>query len=559
MWATIINIKNNKGKAVMREQAFEKISEKLKTTPDVWELYNALYFLCKEETDVEAKWRMCKRLRAICNAEVANKNPLSENLNNLYKETLLLEAQFKRFDSYMLYLELNREPSKRFWLPRREQLLPVADAIQDLIDDKLDILTISLPPGSGKSTLEIFLHSMLIGANPDSPSLASGHSNILTNSIYEGVLGIINDKEEYLWHDVYPDWKDPITNAKEQTIDLNKKHRFSSLTCRAIGASLTGATRCEQILTADDLVSGIEEALSMERLDKLWQAYTNDLKSRKKLGCKELHLATRWSVHDPIGRLEKMYGDNPRFKCLVIPALNEKGESNFNYKYGVGFDTQYFEDMRENLDDCSFRALFMNEPIEREGLVYDETELRRYFELPDEEPEIIIAVCDTKDKGTDYCVQVVGYKYGDYYYIEDVICDNNLPEIVDGRLVEQLMRNNVQMANYESNNAGGRVATTVQQEIKAMGGRTKITTKFTTANKETKIIVNSAWVKEHCLFKAKEKYNKQSDYGKFISMLCSYTMAGKNKNDDVPDAISMFAEYAQSFIQRRVEVFKRFI
>lgn len=562
MWATIKNIKNIKAwrnRWGMKTEAFEKISEKIKKTPAVWDLYNALYFLCKEETDIEAKWDMCKRLRSICSTEVANGNPLSISLNRLYKETLLLEAQFKRFDSYMLYLELNREPSKRFWLPRREQLLPVADAIQDLIDDKLDILTISLPPGSGKSTLEIFLHSMLIGANPDKPSLASGHSNILTNSIYEGVLGIINDKEEYLWHDVFPDWKDPITNAKEQTIDLEKKHRFSSLTCRAIGASLTGATRCEQILTADDLVSGIEEALSIERLDKLWQAYTNDLKSRKKLGCKELHLATRWSVHDPIGRLERMYGDNPRFKCLVIPALNEKGESNFNYKYGVGFDTKYFEDMRENLDDCSFRALFMNEPIEREGLVYDEAELKRYYELPDEEPEVIIAVCDTKDKGTDYCVQIVGYKYGDNYYIDDVICDNSLPEIVDGRLTEQLMRNNVQMANYESNNAGGRVATTVQHEIKAMGGRTKITTKFTTANKETKIIVNSAWVKEHCLFKAKEKYNKQSDYGKFISMLCSYTMAGKNKNDDVPDAISMFAEYAQSFIQRRVEVFKRFI
>lgn len=543
----------------MRTQAFEKISEKTKKTPDVWELYNALYFLCKEETDVDKKWAMCKKLRAICNAEVLRGNPLSERLNKLYRETLLLEAQFQRFDSYMLYLELNREPSKRFWLPRREQLMPVAEAIQDLIDDKLDILTISLPPGSGKSTLEIFLHSMLIGANPDRPSLASGHSNILTNSIYEGVLGIINDKEEYLWHDVYPDWKDPITNAKEQTIDLEKKHRFSSLTCRAIGASLTGATRCEQILTADDLVSGIEEALSVERLDKLWQAYTNDLKSRKKLGCKELHLATRWSVHDPIGRLERMYGDNPRFKCLVIPALDENGESNFNYKYGVGFDTKYFEDMRENLDECSFKALFMNEPIEREGLLYSEQELRRYYELPDEEPEAIIAVCDTKDKGTDYCVQLVGYKYGEDYYIDDVICDNSLPEVVDARLIECLLRNNVQMANYESNNAGGRVAKDVQQAVKERGGRTKITTKFTTSNKQTKIIVNSAWVKDHCLFKAKESYTRQSDYGKFIAMMCSYTMAGKNKNDDAPDAISMFAEYAQSFIQRRVEVFKRFI
>lgn len=543
----------------MRTQAFEKISEKTKKTPDVWELYNALYFLCKEETDVDKKWAMCKKLRAICNAEVLKGNPLSERLNKLYRETLLLEAQFQRFDSYMLYLELNREPSKRFWLPRREQLMPVAEAIQDLIDDKLDILTISLPPGSGKSTLEIFLHSMLIGANPDRPSLASGHSNILTNSIYEGVLGIINDKEEYLWHDVYPDWKEPITNAKEQTIDLEKKHRFSSLTCRAIGASLTGATRCEQILTADDLVSGIEEALSVERLDKLWQAYTNDLKSRKKLGCKELHLATRWSVHDPIGRLERMYGDNPRFKCLVIPALNENGESNFNYKYGVGFDTKYFEDMRENLDECSFKALFMNEPIEREGLLYSEQELRRYYELPDEDPEAIIAVCDTKDKGTDYCVQLVGYKYGEDYYIDDVICDNSLPEVVDARLIECLLHNNVQMANYESNNAGGRVAKDVQQAVKERGGRTKITTKFTTSNKQTKIIVNSAWVKDHCLFKAKESYTRQSDYGKFIAMMCSYTMAGKNKNDDAPDAISMFAEYAQSFIQRRVEVFKRFI
>ena len=75
------------------------------------------------------------------------------------------------------------------------------------------------------------------------------------------------------------------TNSKEETIDLHKKHRFSTLTCRAINASLTGATRCDKILYADDLCSGIEEAMSKERLDKLWSAYTNDLKSRKKGRC----------------------------------------------------------------------------------------------------------------------------------------------------------------------------------------------------------------------------------------------------------------------------------
>lgn len=535
----------------------QKISEKIKKAPSEWEHYNNLYVVVSEMDNTPEKWNGTTTLKELCTEGIKQNIPIANKLFELIKETLLLEARGLRFDSYMQYIELNREPSKRFWLPRRNQLLPVVDAIQDLIDDKLDILAVSLPPGTGKSTLEIFLHSMMIGAFPDNPSLASGHSGTLTNSIYEGVLQIINDKTEYLWHDVYPDVKNIITNAKEQTIDINKKHRFSSLTCRAIGASLTGATRCEKLLTADDLVSGIEEAMSVERLDKLWSAYTNDLKSRKKLGCKELHLATRWSVHDVIGKLEMMYVDDERARFVVMPALNEKGESNFDYKYGVGFDVEYFEDMRNNLDDASFRALFMNEPIEREGLLYHEEELRRYFELPDREPDAVIGVCDTKDKGTDYAFLPVGYVYGEDYYIEDCVCDNGLPEVVDVRLTDILLRHKVKQCRFESNSAGGRVAEKIQADVKARGGITHITTKYTTSNKETKIIVNSAWVKEHCLFKDASKYSRNSEYAKMIRFLCGYTMSGKNKNDDVPDGMAMFAEFAQSLSGNRVEVFKR--
>lgn len=536
---------------------FFKISEKIKKDPKDFALYNALYFLCQEEAETETKYGYTTQLKRLCNEGVAKGVSISDKLKELFKETLLLEAQFQRFDSYMQYIELNREPQKRFWLPRRKQLLPVADAIQELIDDKLDILSISLPPGTGKSTLEVFLHSMMVGAFPDNPSLASGHSSILTNSIYEGVLGIINDREEYLWHEVYPDVKQVITNAKEQTIDINKKHRFSTLTCRAIGASLTGATRCEKLLTADDLVSGIEEAMSLERLNKLWISYTNDLKSRKKLGCKELHLATRWSVHDPIGRLSVMYADDPRAKFIVMPATNDEGESNFNYKYGVGFDRKYFEDMQQNLDDASYKALYDNQPIEREGLLYNEDELRRFFSLPDGEPDAVIAICDTKDKGTDYCVLPVGYVYGNDYYIGDVVCDNSLPEVVDAKVTSALLTNKVKMAQFESNSAGGRTASDIQKEVKANGGITNITTKFTTTNKETRIIVNSAWVKEHCLFKDKSLYKPNSDYGVFMRLLCSYTFAGKNKNDDVPDAMALFMDYALTFISGGVEVFRR--
>lgn len=413
----------------------ENILSHIKAEPENMKHYTAMYSVLSSMNNCAEKWRYSEILKRYCTERIIQNK--SKDASSLFKAVLLLEAQGLRLDSYMQYIELQREPEKRFWIPRRKQLEPVCRAMQKLVDGELDILSISLPPGTGKSTLEIFLHSMMIGAFPDSCSLASGHSGTLTNSIYDGVNSILSDPD-YLWHDVYPAAGTIITNAKEQTIDLGKKHRFSSLTCRAIGASLTGATRCEKLLTADDLVSGIEEALSIERLDKLWTAYTNDLKSRKKLNCKELHLATRWSVHDPIGRLQTMYADSPKAQFLVMPAVDEDGESNFNYRYGVGFDKEYFEDMKNNLDDCSWRALFMNQPIEREGLLYNEDELRRYFELPSDSPDAVISVCDTKDKGVDYCVMPIAYQYGNDFYIEEIICDNSNPEIVETRLVEVL-------------------------------------------------------------------------------------------------------------------------
>ncbi len=517
------------------------------------------YFMCLEKMKLDDKLAVSYLKRFSTLLENYIPTVISDTdlrfLFDVHRKILLAAAR-DDFESYLLYVEWNREPAKKFYVPRREVMKPVVQAMQALVDDELDLLTISMPPGTGKSTLGIFFLSWVMGKYPDGQNLASAHSGMLTRSFYDGVMQIITDPE-YLWADVFPGITMAATNSKEETIDLGKRHRFSTLTCRAINASLTGATRCDKILYADDLCSGIEEAMSKERLDKLWFTYTNDLKSRKKMGAKEIHIATRWSVHDVIGRLEQQYGDDERARFIVLPALDDEGESNFNYTYDVGFDKQYFEDMRANLDEASFKALFMNQPIEREGLLYDVDELRRYFDLPLDEPDAIIGVCDTKDKGSDFAVLPVAYVYGNDYYIDDVVCDNGLPNIVDARLADILLRDKVKLCRFESNSAGGRVAEKVQGEVKAKGGITRITTKFTSANKETKIIVNSPWIKEHCLFKDESLYRRNSEYGRFIDMLCSYTVAGKNKHDDVPDAMAMLAEFAQSMTAARVEVFQR--
>ena len=502
-----------------------------------------------------------KQLIAICEVNIP---PLihkdlskAQKLMGVHKQTLLALAPYD-FDSYILYIEWEREPEKKFYAPRRKVLKQVVDELQRLADDELDLLAISLPPGSGKTTLAIFYLTWLAGKIPDKPMLTGSHSNSFVRGVYDECLRIFDSNGEYLWHDVFPYVNICNTNAKDCRIDLGKPKRFETLEFTSIGTGNAGLYRAATLLYCDDLVSGIELALSKERLDKLWQTYTTDLRQRK-IGdkCKELHIATRWSVHDIIGRLEAEYGDSERSKFIVVPALDENDESNFDYAYGVGFNTQFYHEQRDIMDDASWRALYMNQPIEREGQLYAQDELRRYFELPDGEPDAILAVCDTKDRGADYCFMPIVYQYGNDHYVEDCVCDNGKPEIVEARLVSALMKHKVHMARFESNSAGGKIAEKVQAEIKKQGGRTKITTKYTTANKETKIVVASPQVKERCLFKDDSVITKDREYRKMLEFLCGYTMMGKNKHDDVPDGMAQYIEFVQSMTRTAVEVFQR--
>ena len=533
--------------------------EKMKKDPSL-RVFTDMYHICLEvsKTDIPLAVEYLVELSGELDKAIPSgrfDNDIKE-MYALHKKVWLAAAPH-HFESFLFYIESNREPAKKFYPPRRKVLKQVVDALQELEDDKLDLLAISLPPGSGKTTLAIFYLTWLAGKHSDEPMLTGSHSNSFVRGVYDECLRILDPQGEYLWHDVFPTVQVSNTNAKDCRIDLGKRKRFETLEFTSIGTGNAGLYRASKLLYCDDLVSGIEVALSKERLDKLWETYTTDLRQRK-IGdhCKELHIATRWSVHDVIGRLENDYGNSDRAKFIVIPALDENDESNFDYAYGVGFNTKFYHEQRNIMEDASWRALYMNQPIEREGLLYHEDELRRYFELPDGEPDAILSVCDTKDRGTDYCVKPIAYKYGNDYYIEDIICDNSNPEIVETRLVMALLRHKVQMSRFESNSAGGRVAQKVQEEVKAKGGHTKITTKYTTANKETKIIVNSPFVKEHCLFKDNSVI-KDKEYKKALNFLCSYTMAGKNKNDDVPDAFAQLSEFIQSLEGNRVEVFKR--
>jgi len=477
-------------------------------------------------------------------------------LNDVYYKSLFADARVD-FDAYCQYIEKNRDVRKRFYLPRRKQLLPVVNSLQRLMDDKLDLLGISLPPGVGKTTLAIFLLTWVAGRWPEEPNLTGSHSNAFVRGVYDECLRVFDKNGEYLWHEVFPDVSVTNTNAKDYRIDIGNRKRFETLEFTSIGSGNAGLYRAGRLLYCDDLISGLEIALSKERLDKLWETYTTDLRQRK-IGdhCKELHIATRWSVNDVIGRLERQYEGTDKAEFIAVPALNADDESNFEYLYGVGFSTAFYHEQRDVMADTEWRALYMNQPIEREGLLYHPDELRRYFDLPEREPDAILCVCDTKDRGADYCSMPIVYQYGQDYYIDDVVFNNANPEVVEAEIVTKLLAHKVHMGRFESNSAGGRVAQSVQEEVKKRGGRTKLTTKFTTQNKETKIVMASPFVKEHFLFKDASVI-KDKEYRAFLNNVCSWTMTGKAKHDDGPDSLAMLADYVQSFAQGQAVVFAR--
>lgn len=486
----------------------------------------------------------------------------SGDFDDIYLKYLLLEAQNHQVDSGLLYLEKNRIPKERFYEPRRSVFMQhnIIGSLQDLMDDKLDIFALSVPPGCGKSTLEDFFLSLVGGWFPNDFNLSSAHSSILTRSLYDGVLEIINDPVEYTWHEIFPNVEIQGTNAKETTVNLERNGRFKTWTFRSIDGSLTGATRCNRFLTADDLVSGIEEALNKNRLDTLWTKVVNDLRSRRLEGCKEFYIATRWSVHDPIGKLQQLYAGNPRARFIAVPALDENGKSNFLFTVN-GFSEKYFNDAKESMDEISYNCLYQQQPVEREGLLLPPDKLKRFFFdredvpdgctdeytiIPDREADAIWAVCDTKDKGTDFESLPIAYQYGDKFFFPDVIFDDTTDyDILDRKTADILIKHNPHKIRFESNNVGNRVAHNIQKIISGKC-RADIETRPTQANKETKILVNSDYISKHFYFLHPSQYKPKSDYGLFMANVTTYTTRAKVAHDDGPDSLAMMAEYVQN-------------
>lgn len=479
-------------------------------------------------------------------------------------------------DAYMQFTEWNRDPAKRFYQPRREKLWPLVCDLQDLEDGQTVFQSLSTPPRIGKSTLGCFFMSFTMGRHPELACLMTGYSDVLTNGFHAEVLSIITS-EEYRFAEVFPDVSVVSVSMKKETIQLSgSSSRFPTLTCRSAEGTLTGAVEVGNVLYCDDMVSDREEALNADRMEKLYAiTYLNQIADRKKDGAKELHIGTRWVPNDIIGRIQDEYRGDHRYRFSTMPALDESkatpehphGTSNFDYQFGVGFTTEYYEDQRRRLvnagEEDSWSAKFMCSPYWKEGRLFTESDVRWFDGLPTDpdgeemEPDAVYAVCDTKTKGPDYCAMPIVAVFGDDHYVIDAICDDGMMDGITPKIVQRLCMHQVNACRIESNVAGGVIAKEIERDCEDAGLGISITTKYSTMNKETRILADAGWVKQRCLFAREGTRFHHREYGVFMKQLMSYSAKGKNAHDDVPDAMSMYKRFVSSATKVKVTAMAR--
>lgn len=545
---------------------YEKLKKSIERAiilrPDDFEAYDDMFNVCMAAGSHDWNHELRDKVTtALTYAAETSNFKAAEKFDDLMYRSLLFSAPFY-FDDYLQAVEYGKPYDKKFYQPRRHYLLRYVNAYQEILDGKLDFLSISMPKRAGKSQLGINFTNMLSGKFPDRSTLMEGTGDDLVKSFYLGCLEYMQTPSDYHFYDIFPESKLVQTNADTKIINLLHKSRFPTIMCRSIDARQVGLSEATNLLYLDDCVEGREEAKNRQRLDDKWEVISGDIVGRAIEGTPIVICGTRYSLYDPIGHLqEEMVKQGKRVKIIETPALDlETDESNFEYmrEGRKVFTTQYFRDQREMLSAEQWESEFQQQPFEAKGLLFPEGSLNRYFELPvDRDPDSIIAVCDTADKGEDYCSMPIAAVYGDEVYIVDVVFDDAPPETTKPECARALQENKVVAATFESNNAGSYFARDVQDLLTKRNYACGIRTKQTISNKQTRIEFASDMILKKFYFKDKSLYARNSQYAEFMKQLVTYTRSGKVPHDDAPDSLSLLENELRLLVGAKPEVFKR--
>lgn len=470
----------------------------------------------------------------------------------------------RHFDDYMIATEWNREKNARFWLPRRKILegqLHLATKIDKFMNDPNSrLLSLSMPPGTGKSTLIKFLLAYIAGVYPMSANMYVSYSDGMIKMMYDSVVDMLTDDFEYQHTRIFGERATPTTSAQYGTISYRRRGDFPTIGMISLGGSVTGRTRANKFLITDDLVKNAEVARSPERLEKLWQDYTSTLTTRQ-IGdnVKQIMLGTIWSAYDPISRMMSEHENDPRYEFVCIPVWDENEHSNFLYDHPDRYTDEKIRERQESLDPVDFSCLYLQNPVEKEGMPLKAKELMYYNGvLPDGEIDDIFFVTDVAWGGGDSLSMPIIYVYGDDWYLHDVVFDTSNKEVTRPRVVGKILQHACKSGRFEANNGGDEYADKVDEILRNdYGYMCNITSQKAPTNMG-KLVRIEQYIPEIKKVYYRGKDFRDEEYNRFMKELCSISFRSKNLHDDAADSMAMAVDYKNTNVRHcKVSKFKR--
>lgn len=271
-----------------------------------------------------------------------------------------------------------------------------------------------MPPGSAKSTYSsVVFPAHFLGRYKKSSVMVASYGSELPRKFGRRARSIVTQP-------VYQRIFDCTLSEDSAAMDEWALTNGSEWMARGILTGITG-NRVDGVVW-DDLIKGREQADSEVVRKKTWDAYMEDLMTRKKPRAWEVGVTTRWHEDDPSGRIlpENYDGESGLVKCrdgnewyvLCLPAECDRKDDPLGREIGEilwpeWFTKEHFATFK--LNPRTWSALFQQKPAPDTGDFFQADWFKAYDKMPDPNTLAIYGASDyaVTSGGGDYTVHVV--------------------------------------------------------------------------------------------------------------------------------------------------------
>ncbi len=427
------------------------------------------------------------------------------------------------FKSHRTYQDILCKTLQNFW----ENSL-----INTKTNKPYKILVINMPPGFGKSYTVGLFSTWIYGQSIKNKVICVSYNGDIAEIFSKTVRNTIEDQElfqddkSYVVNTFFPKVKIKYGDGAKKKWALDGS--YLSYISAGFDGTLTGMRGNLGII--DDPIKKAEEAVNDRVKESHWNFYKNTFLSRMEDGAKKIIIQTRWASDDLAGKVIDNEDD------VYVLKMNAIDKNNLSLCEDL-YSTEDILAKKKTMDQHIFLANFMNECIDLKGSLYNDFNYYSYLPL---DVDNVYAYIDTADEGADYLCAICADIKDSIGYVKDILYTDEAMEVTEEQTALLLMRNNVRIALFESNNGGRGFARAVEKILyeKYKYKKCKITWFHQSKPKKSRIFINSSNVTNQLMFP--EDIGKR--HNKYFIDMRKFQRKGKNEHDDAPDGTTGLIE-----------------